>query len=253
MAAFKQTAPLHAGVAVVAEHPIGLVALSKPAGVLSHPNSGSDQARSLLTCDYRTDAECFQWSADNADSDRDRAWLLNRLDGATSGVILLARSAELARAVLDHFRKKQVQKVYAALVFGRPASARSEWKDRLRVAKQGGQVRTSADGNIPAHTRASLVQSEAGPHGALSLLQLEPRTGRSHQLRVQCAHRRLPIVGDATYGDFKRNRAFVKQGGEDRLFLHSFRTSFRFDWQGRQVQFQAEAPLPAAFNAALTS
>jgi len=253
MVALEKLAPLHAGVSVVTEHPIGLVAMSKPAGVLSHPNSAADQDRALLTCRYRMEGEYFEWRSPRAERPPERAWLLNRLDGATSGVVLLARSAELAQAVRDHFRHKQVEKIYAALVFGRPPGSRADWKDRLRVTKRGGQVRTSTDGNVPAHTRATLVQSGMGPEGVVSLLQLEPRTGRSHQLRVQCAHRRLPIVGDATYGDFKRNRAFVKQGGEDRLFLHSFRTSFQIAWQGKQHRFRAEASLPAAFNAALTS
>ena len=86
----------------------------------------------------------------------------------------------------------------------------------------------------------------------LSLIQLEPKTGRSHQLRVQCAQRHLPIVGDATYGDFRLNRAFAKTTGEKRLFLHSARTCFEFEWQGRRHRFNAEAPVPTEFTAGWT-
>lgn len=85
----------------------------------------------------------------------------------------------------------------------------------------------------------------------LSLLQLEPKTGRSHQLRVQCAKRHLPIVGDATYGDFVANRAFAKATGQKRLFLHSYETRFHYEFSGRDYEFHAKAPLPAEFVAAL--
>ena len=84
----------------------------------------------------------------------------------------------------------------------------------------------------------------------LALIQLEPKTGRSHQLRVQCAKRHLPIVGDATYGDFAANRAFAKRTGEKRLFLHSLETSFAYGFRGRVWHFAAKAPLPAEFVAA---
>ncbi len=252
MGNFDQDAPLHPGVTLAAEHATGLIALSKPAGVLSHPNSSTDERRALLTCRYDLADESFRWKS-SATGQIEKAWLLNRLDGATSGIVLLSRSIKLARHIREHFKTKQVQKIYAALVFGRPTAARGNWRDRLAVSKLGGQVRTSTRGNIPAETRVETVQSGSGEFGALTLLQLEPKTGRSHQLRVQCAHRRLPIVGDATYGDFKRNRAFAKASGENRLFLHSFRTAFRFDWEGQSHDFSAEAPVPSAFNAALTT
>ena len=86
----------------------------------------------------------------------------------------------------------------------------------------------------------------------LALLRLEPKTGRSHQLRVQCAKRRLPIVGDGTYGDFPDNRAFAKRTGSKRLFLHSHETSFNYDFGGRSHAFKAIAPLPPEFAAALS-
>src|ERR1035437_10224593 len=78
----------------------------------------------------------------------------------------------------------------------------------------------------------------------VSLLRLEPHTGRSHQLRVQCAKRHLPIVGDQTYGNFPRNREFSKAAGTKRMFLHSLETSFDYEFNGRHHTFTAKAPLP---------
>ena len=249
---FGASAPLHADVRLIAHDLTGLLALAKPAGVLSHPNAPADHRRSLLTCRYSLQEECYEWLDQPSGATR-RAWLLNRLDSGTSGLLMLAESAELARHLREHFRTRRVQKIYAAVVFGRPPGSRSIWKDRLGVSKQGGQVRTTPGGNIPAETAMQSIQTAMTEFGVLSLLQLEPRTGRSHQLRVQCAKRQLPIVGDATYGDFRRNRAFAKATDESRLHLHSFRTRFSFQWQGARHEFLAEAPLPGAFSAALTS
>lgn len=81
-----------------------------------------------------------------------------------------------------------------------------------------------------------------------SLLRLEPRTGRSHQLRVQCAKRGLPIVGDQTYGDFGLNRTLAKATGAKRLFLHSLETAFDYEFGGRKLKFKAVAPLPGEFR-----
>ena len=76
-----------------------------------------------------------------------------------------------------------------------------------------------------AEAAMKLRESGSGPFGYLSLLELEPRTGRTHQLRIQCAERGLPIVGDRTYGDFQRNRAFADKKGEAVMFLHAERVA----------------------------
>lgn len=233
--------PLGPAVRVLARDANGLVACDKPAGVLSHPNDGADQARALLTCAYDQARQCYHWTGGR------RLWLLNRLDGATSGVILLAAGEALAEAIRAQFARKQVRKVYLALVFGQPARRAEEWRDLVAVQKQAGQVRTRAQGNIPAETRMQLLGHQQGAFST-SLLRLEPRTGRSHQLRVQCAKRSLPIVGDQTYGDFALNRAFARAGGEKRLFLHSLETAFEYEFGGRKHRFRAEAPAPEVFG-----
>ncbi len=243
-AGFWDSLPLGREVAIVARDANGLVAFNKPAGVLSHPNERADERRSLLTAPYEKDGEFFQWGSDAAPQ---RLWLLNRLDAATSGVILAAASAELAAQIRAHFKLKRVKKVYHALVFGQPRQAAEVWRDRLAVEKRGGQIRTAASGHIPAESAMTVVkQSPAEPR--LALLRLEPRTGRSHQLRVQCAKRSLPIVGDQTYGDFPRNREFAKLAGTKRLFLHSSATSFTYEFAGGRHEFAASAPLPAEFE-----
>lgn len=243
--------PLGRGVTLLARDAQGLMAFNKPAGVLSHPNRSGEESRSLLPARYDLQEECFVWT--DAGGTPRRLWLLNRLDSATSGVILAAASAELAETVRAQFKRKTVRKVYSALVFGGPKQTQETWRDRLAVQKQGGVIRTSAAaGHVPAESVMTVLRrSRAEPR--LSLIRLEPRTGRSHQLRVQCAKRHFPIVGDQTYGDFKRNREFARLAGSKRLFLHSESTQFDYEYRGRSHAFAAQAPLPDEFSAALMS
>lgn len=241
-----ETLPLGRDVVLLTHDANGLAAFNKPAGVLSHPNGAGDEPRSLLNARYTSDGEFFEWAPEGGEGRK--LWLLNRLDSATSGVILAAAHAELAAEIRAQFKRKTVRKVYNALVFGAPARPMELWRDLLAIEKRGGRIRTaSTAGHVPAECRMTTLRAgRESPR--LSLLKLEPRTGRSHQLRVQCAKRSLPIVGDQTYGDFGANRAFAKAAGTKRMFLHSSETSFDYDWRGQRHHFVARAPLPEAFE-----
>ena len=254
---FWAALPLGRGVTVLTRDANGLVALNKPAGVLSHPNRAGEEARALLKASYVFEGEFFEWPAtapaggEPLETQRERGpqrlWLLNRLDSATSGVILAAAREDLAREIRAQFKKKAVRKVYHALVFGAPRQPMELWRDLLAVEKRAGQIRTAAAGHIPAESRMSVVRAgHRDPR--VALVRLEPRTGRSHQLRVQCAKRRLPIVGDQTYGDFRANREFAKLAGTKRMFLHSIETAFDYEFGGQSHHFSARAPLPAEFE-----
>ena len=243
---FWETIPLGRDVTVITRDVNGLAALNKPAGVLSHPNEPGDEPRSLLHASYVFEGEYFQWS--DANGAPRRLWLLNRLDSATSGVILAAENEQLANEIRGQFKRKQVRKIYFALVFGIPRQPMELWRDLLAVEKRGGKIRTAPSaGHVPAESRMTVVRpGRSTPR--TTLIKLEPRTGRSHQLRVQCAKRRLPIVGDQTYGDFAANRVFAKATGEKRLFLHSQETSFEYEFGGKRFVFSAKAELPPEFE-----
>jgi tRNA pseudouridine65 synthase len=243
--AFWAGVPFGPGVTRVALDANGLAGLDKPEGVLSHPNTERDEGRSLLQAHYNPDEECFEWTGVVG---LRRLWLINRLDSATSGLILAATDGALAREVRSQFQLRKVRKTYQALVFGKPRQPAETWTDVLAVKKQGGVIRTAAGGgNIPAECRMSLVRAGSGPV-RVSLLRLEPRTGRSHQLRVQCAKRGLPIVGDRTYGNFAANKAFAKEAGQKRMFLHSLAVAFEYPFGRGTHAFSAAAPLPPEFD-----
>ena len=113
--------PLNAGVHLLAYNEDGLVALEKPFGALSHPNVSGDNRRSLLVADYDFEEECYYWTDDTGVSRR--AWLINRLDSPTSGVILLGLNQGISQTIKKEFATHRVTKIYYALVRGVPRTS----------------------------------------------------------------------------------------------------------------------------------
>ena len=152
------------------------------------------------------------------------------------------------------FARSQVSKKYVALIRGRGLrTPRGTWQDQMSKSKgPGGGVRSETGAGVPAVT-VYAWQRSAGGTLPLSLIQLEPRTGRTHQLRVQTAAHGHPILGDRTYGDFEFNKAVGTARGFKRLFLHAQSTQLSFDWQGAKVDFKASSPMPAEFEKALAA
>ncbi|GAB4253644.1 MAG: hypothetical protein OHK005_20830 [Candidatus Methylacidiphilales bacterium] len=241
--------PLHRETRILAEDADGLVVLEKPEGVMTHPNVQADERRSLLVCHFDRKAECYRWGRDG----RERLWLVHRLDAATSGVLVAARDANLAERLKAAFANRQVGKLYLAGVFGDGPARRVTWRDPLITDRTGGQVRSRilAGGRRvePAVTHAWCRARLRTRLGCVSWLELEPETGRPHQLRVQCAAHDLPIIGDQTYGVFEANRAWVKAGGSKRLFLHAWKIHLPM-LSAISPARKFEAPWPEAFLSA---
>jgi 23S rRNA-/tRNA-specific pseudouridylate synthase len=194
--------------------PTGLYALNKPSGIRSQPKEGGKDPQALLTCSYSLKDEAYHVPPDKGGG---KVWLLHRLDAGTSGVILVADQETTAEEVKQAFAEHRVKKTYVALVFGWPKESEAVWRDRIEVTKEGGRARGKAGAGIRAEARMRVREKLQGKSGPMALLELQPKTGRTHQLRIQCANRGLPIVGDRTYGDFQKNRALKT----DVLFLHS--------------------------------
>ena len=246
--------PFGRGVRLLAAHPSGLLAVEKPEGILAHPNHGEagDRDSTLIQGNYSMEEEAFH-VRDGVGGIR-RVYLLNRLDSPTSGVLLLSLDAGLAEAVKELFAKSKVAKKYVAIVKGRGLrQPRGTWQDQLVKSKGPGRgVRsgTSPGGGVPAVTLYQWEKAAAEPL-PLSLLKLEPRTGRTHQLRVQTAEHGHPILGDRTYGDFEFNKTFGSARGFKRLFLHAYSTELALEWQGKPLTFSAVSPIPQEFHEAL--
>ncbi len=239
--------PLGPGVRLITANQHGLVALDKPAGLMSHPNQDGETKRSLLQAGYDYDGEVYTWKVGEVEH---RAWLINRLDSPTSGVILLALNEEINATIKQLFSTHKVTKVYYALVKYTPSVPAGSWSDNLKKDVYRGKKLIKGGQRIPAKTRYQVVKAPTGGF-PVALLRLMPLTGRTHQLRVQCKKHRHPIVGDRTYGSFSFNKEVAVETGEKRMMLHSGETSMRYPFQGKLHDFKAESELPEPFAAVM--
>lgn len=228
--------PLHKNVKYCNAAAHGLIALDKPYGVMCHPNTCDINSNSLLHATYNFAEECYELN------DCKRVWLLNRIDACTSGLVLVSLTKTVSDIVKQLFAKSLVQKSYYAMVFGHPKATKGVWKDRLGITNRSGQLRAFDHGNLTAVASFRVIKKI---HDApiRTLIELNPESGRTHQLRIQCAKRNLPIIGDNTYGNFSLNRSYtaLKGGEKGRLFLHMQRISLRYVLDGVSHDFQADS------------
>jgi Pseudouridylate synthases, 23S RNA-specific len=209
--------PWHPQVKIVKEQ-TDVFMVYKPCGVLSHPNKPGFCRQSLIQASYNFSDQAYPTS-------EGLMYLLNRLDGPTSGLVVLCKDPVLTQKIRRLFREHKVKKIYQAIVKGQFVGKDVCWHDKLQIEKSNQHLRTfrvSNNGGISAKTIVNPIQT-FNLHGEVfSLIQLEPLTGRTHQLRVQCAQHHFPILGDKTYGDFKCNRRWKTE----RLFLHACSIEF---------------------------
>lgn len=218
-----------------------LLALYKPEGVLSHPNSPSDSTRSLLRLPYDEGAECYR----GKEGVLGDLHLLHRLDGPTSGVIVLSADPEMSALVREAFRKNEVRKTYLAILKGGPLKKREIWEDALITSREGRTaVRSRRSCRGEKSVTEILLKKRLTGTPSVMVVEMRPRTGRTHQLRVQAAARKMPVLGDKTYGDFTFNRDLARRTGDTRLMLHAWRIEVPL---GKGNYFRATSPVPKAF------
>jgi 23S rRNA pseudouridine1911/1915/1917 synthase len=166
-----------------------------------------------------------------------RPGIVHRLDKDTSGVIITSYDDAALAFLADQFKARTVQKGYAAIVRGTPREATGVLEGRIaRDSRNRKRFAVSADRGKPALTRYRVIRS----WGAYSLLALRPRTGRTHQLRVQLRHLGCPILGDSVYGI--PDKAFPTAT----LMLHA--RTLAITLPGHDAPSLFKAPLPARFR-----
>ena len=216
-----------------------LLVVDKPAGLAVHGGSGVSFGVIEALRRQRPQARFLE--------------LAHRLDRETSGLLLIGKKRSALLALHDMFREgghdgrgRGADKRYLVLVKGR-------WMDPLRHIRfplfkyllDSGErrVRVAEDGKA-SHTVFRLLARWEN----FSLLEAELRSGRTHQIRVHCAHAGFPIAGDEKYGDFACNKALLK-GGLKRMFLHAWKIRFPHPASGEPLALVA--PLPPALAAFL--
>lgn len=161
-----------------------------------------------------------------------RLFIVHRLDRETSGLLVFAKSGAAKRALQEQFEKRTVDRVYVAVVEGRPAAASGVLEDRLRDSASRRVLPTRDRRGKEAITRYRVVEQR----GESALLEVRLVTGRRGQIRAQLAALGHPVVGDQAYGS--------QRDPLGRVCLHSTRLAFVHP-DGRRVTF--ESPPPTSF------
>ncbi len=248
-----------------------LLVINKPAGMVVHPAAGHREG-TLVNAIL---AHCPHLNVGGVE----RPGIVHRLDSETSGIIIVAKNDAALRDVQAQFKSRRVHKTYLALVEGivkpprgkidAPIGRDPKHRQRMAVVTRGerreattvyrtlarlpsnellgsagtgplkraGAQSASADLNLDRHR----IYSAA--HSTYTLLEVEPQTGRTHQIRVHLAFLGFPVVGDAVYGKKKNALGLTRQ------FLHAWKIAFTLPRDGRAVSFVA--PLPEDLREAL--
>lgn len=202
------------------------VVIDKPVGVLSHSKGA-----------FNPEATVATWLSSRVKNlNGERAGIVHRLDRATSGVMICAKTPEALSWLQKQFSERKVKKIYTAVVEGTPSRETAVIDMPIeRNPKKPQTFRVGANGK-PAVTAYKVLQSGA----RYSLLELRPTTGRTHQLRVHLNQLGHPIAGDTLYGG----------PDADRLFLHATSLEITLPSKARKV---FESPVPPIFKELVSS
>ena len=211
-----------------------ILVINKPAGLVVHPAAGNETGTLVSGLLFR-EPEAFAEVGDDAD----RPGIVHRLDKDTSGVMVIARTAQAHAALKRSFQERGVDKIYLAM-------ARGHFKDSFGVVEE-------PIGRDPRHRQKMSVRPEGGrealtkyrviaERSGASLLQVRLYTGRTHQIRVHLSHIGHPILGDGLYGGPGKFAPFSCE----RQMLHAWKLAIPHPITGERTIFTA--PTPADFQ-----
>lgn len=206
-----------------------ILVVNKPAGLLTHPVP--DQASHVSVAEFAR--------AHTSDPDPDRPGIVHRLDRDTSGLLIIAKHTSAKDYMQQQFASGLVHKTYLALVEGHPKRDQALIDLPIGRSKSAPVKRAVVQDGKSAQTEYKVISE----YEHYSLLELKPRTGRTHQIRVHMAFIGHPVVGDVLYG--RSNRL-----GMSRHFLHA--AGLEFKSPSNQV-VQLTLPLPAELQVVLDS
>jgi 23S rRNA pseudouridine1911/1915/1917 synthase len=213
-----------------------LLVVDKPAGMVVHPAPGHPRGTLLNAL--------LSYAPELAASQDDRPGIVHRLDRDTSGLILIAKRNKIRRDLQRQFKERRVEKVYIALVDGhlQPAWGRIEaplgrdprYRQRMAVLAGGREAVTEY------HVLRQFSYTTGPVAGDYTLVEAEPRTGRTHQIRVHFASIGHPVVGDSVYGRRQPRLPVTRQ------FLHAHRLGFKHPASGQRLDLEAALPADLA-------
>ena len=207
-----------------------LLVVNKPAGLLAVPLGRRKDAPSA-----------FSLVADHlGPSGRRKPFIVHRIDRDTSGIVVFAKTFRAQQAIKDQFVRREPERVYWAIVHGRPQPAQGRWRDRLAWDDDAlKQALTDAKNSKGAEAISDYRVLET--FADTSLIEVRLQTGKRNQIRVQAALRGHPLLGERQYGE--SDAPGPARDSFPRQALHAHRLAFRHPADDRPLTF--EAPLPA--------
>ncbi len=220
-----------------------LVLVNKPAGVVVNK---SDSAKEMTVQDWmeqKFQIENLKFKIGDEEFVA-RGGVVHRLDKDTSGILLLAKNPDSFEKLKSQFKDRLVSKKYLALVHGEMKPAEGEVDAPIERSPFNRMHFGVFPGGREAQTKYKLISNYQLPiHNnkeIMSLLEVEPKTGRTHQIRVHMKYVNHPVVSDPIYGgrkNLQQDLVFCP-----RLFLHAFEISFLHPTTGEKLDFKAELP-----------
>lgn len=210
-----------------------LLVVNKPAGMVVHVGAG-------VRSGTLVNALLHHIGKLSAAGGEHRPGIVHRLDKMTSGLVIVAKNDHAHRGLADQFKGREVRKTYTALVHGRVASASGKIERPIgRDPRHRTRMKIGGIGARQALTHFRVVQK----FSQFTLVEAEPHTGRTHQIRVHLASLGHPIVGDTLYGAPGK----ISIGGEarktlERNFLHAAAIEFRHPITGESIRLHAPWP-----------
>ena len=227
----------------------GVLAVAKPAGLATQAPAGIPSVESLIREQLFGAAVAVAQSAGRRRHPGGFLGVPHRLDRAVSGVLLFATTPRAARQLSRQFERREIRKTYLAIVTPSATSTLTrdmafEWRDTIRKVPDEPRAEIvsagSADGREAVTIgRVAVAAPTVLPDVETLRLELEPLTGRMHQLRVQAASRGLPVVGDTLYGGRASGEARAEAIG-----LHAWRITFHDPATGAETS--VTCPLPTS-------
>jgi 23S rRNA pseudouridine1911/1915/1917 synthase len=210
-----------------------LVVVDKPAGMVVHIGAGVKSGTLV-------NALLHHIGALSTAGGELRPGIVHRLDRMTSGLVIVAKNDFAHRALAAAFKEREIRKTYLALVHGRIV------KDEGEISRAVGRdpirrVRMKAGGLAPREAITHYRVLQRFPH--FTLVEVQPRTGRTHQIRVHLATLGHPVVGDTLYGaPGKLRLAGREEKTLARTFLHAAALGFRHPRTGQELNLAAALP-----------